>query len=108
QVSEGKTVVVFQPHLYSRTAAQFEAAGVALSRADLVLILPIYPAREKPIPGVTSRLVAEASVRAGGDCRLCMPGELRKLLREEEAETIVFMGAGSIDTFARKLVGTAE
>ena len=108
QVSEGKTVVVFQPHLYSRTAVQYEAAGCALSRADHVLVLPIYPAREKPIPGVTSKLVVDASVRAGGNCRLCMPGDVKKLLLEIEAEIIVFMGAGSIDPLARELLESAE
>lgn len=108
QVSGGKIVVVFQPHLYSRTAAQYEVAGIALSSADRVLVLPIYPAREKPIPGVTSRLVVDASVRAGGNCRLCTFDDLRKLLIEIEAEIIVFMGAGSIDKFARELVGAVE
>ena len=108
QVSQGKTVVVFQPHLYSRTAVQYEAAGIALSRADRALVLPIYPAREKPIPGITSKLVVDASVRAGGDCRLCTPVDVRKLLLEMEAEIIVFMGAGSIDPLARELVEDAE
>ena len=108
QLSDGKTVVVFQPHLYSRTAIQYEAAGLALSGADHVLVLPIYPAREKPIPGVTSRLVVDASVRAGGNCRLCEPADVRNLLLEIEAEIIVFMGAGSIDPLARELVEDAE
>ncbi len=108
QVSQGKTVVVFQPHLYSRTAIQYEAAGIALSRADMALVLPIYPAREKPIPGITSQLVVDASVRAGGNCKLCTPVDVRKLLSEMEAEIIVFMGAGSIDPFARELVEDAE
>jgi len=108
QVSDGKTVVIFQPHLYSRTAVQYEAAGIALSKADCILVLPIYPAREKPIPGVTSKLVADAAVRAGGNCSLCMPVDLRKALREQEAEIVVFMGAGSIDPLARELVEDAE
>ncbi len=108
QLSQGKTVVVFQPHLYSRTAVQYEAAGLALSKADRVLVLPIYPAREKPIPGVTSRLVVDASVRAGGNCRLCLPVDVKELLLETEAEIIVFMGAGSIDPLARELVEDAQ
>lgn len=108
QVSERKTCVVFQPHLYSRTATQYEATGIALSKADQVFVLPIYPAREKPIQGVTSELVVDASVRAGGDCRLCLPGELKDLLMDIEAEVIVFMGAGSVDPIARELVGAVE
>ncbi|MCK5117152.1 MAG: UDP-N-acetylmuramate--L-alanine ligase [Candidatus Aegiribacteria sp.] len=108
QVSQGKIVVVFEPHLYSRTAVQYEAAGIALSRADMALVLPIYPAREKPIPGITSQLVVDASVRAGGNCELCTPVNVMKLLLEMEAEIIVFMGAGSIDSLARELVEDAE
>ncbi len=108
QVSAGRIGVVFQPHLYSRTAVQYEEAGKALSTADWVLVLPIYPAREDPLPGITSKLVADAAVRAGGDCRLTAPGELEEFIREKEADIIVFIGAGSIDPLARKLVEASE
>jgi UDP-N-acetylmuramate--alanine ligase len=59
-VGSGRLVVIFQPHLYSRTrdfAAEF---GTALSQADEVIVLDVYGAREEPIPGVTGRTVAEA------------------------------------------------
>ncbi len=108
QLSDGKIGVVFQPHLYSRTASQSEDMGRALSRADWAMVLPIYPAREKPLPGVSSQLVVDASIRAGCDCRLCLPGELRELLNQKKAEIIVFMGAGSVDSYARELVEAVE
>jgi len=73
-----------------------------------VLVLPIYPAREKPLPGVTSRLVVDASTRAGGNCSLCTPADVKEQLLETEAEIIVFMGAGSIDPLARIIVEDAE
>ncbi len=63
----GRLVVVFQPHLYSRTrdfAAEF---GAALAPADVVVVTDVYAAREDPLPGVTGALVADAvrGVRAG-------------------------------------------
>ncbi len=108
QLSGGKIGVVFQPHLYSRTASQSEDMGKALSRADWALLLPIYPAREKPVPGVTSRLVVDAAVRAGISCELCMPTDLEEKIAMREAEIIVFMGAGTVDKYAREFVKASE
>ena len=62
-----RLVAVFQPHLYSRTAAHGEAMGQALAAADLVIVTEIYPAREQPIAGVSGHQVAEAAERAGAD-----------------------------------------
>jgi UDP-N-acetylmuramate--alanine ligase len=56
----GRLVVVFQPHLYSRTQLFAEAFGVALSGADVVVVLDVYGAREDPRPGVTGTLVSDA------------------------------------------------
>jgi len=104
QLSNGRIGIIFQPHLYSRTASQYEETGRALSGADWVKVLPIYPAREKPIPGVSSMLIVDASIRAGGDCSSCMPDELREILVDSDAEIVVFMGAGSVDSYARGLM----
>ena len=108
QLSDGRIGVVFQPHLYSRTASQSEDMGRALSRADWALLLPIYPAREKPVPGVTSSLVVDAAIRAGISSELCMPVDLEKKLGMRKAEIIVFMGAGTVDAYARELVKASE
>jgi UDP-N-acetylmuramate--alanine ligase len=62
-----RLVAVFQPHLYSRTAAHGQAMGEALAAADLVIVTEIYPAREQPIAGVSGRQVADAAGRAGAD-----------------------------------------
>ena len=59
-----RIVVVFQPHLYSRTAAHGEAFGIVLATADAVVVAPIYPAREEPIQGVTGEIVANAAESA--------------------------------------------
>jgi len=60
-----RLVAVFQPHLYSRTAMHGEALGTALAAADLVIVAPIYGAREQPLPGVTADLVLRAATQAG-------------------------------------------
>lgn len=65
-VNEGRLVVCFQPHLFTRTREFAADFGRALSIADQVLVLGIYPAREDPIPGVTGQLVADAVAMAAG------------------------------------------
>jgi UDP-N-acetylmuramate--alanine ligase len=62
---DARLVVVFQPHLYSRTRALSREFGEALLAADVVLVLPIYPAREQPVSGVTHELVVEAARSSG-------------------------------------------
>ncbi len=64
-----RLVALFQPHLFSRTRDFSEAFGRALSAADASVVTDVYPSREKPIPGVTGALVADAARRAGaGNC----------------------------------------
>ncbi|MEP7331581.1 MAG: UDP-N-acetylmuramate--L-alanine ligase [Terracoccus sp.] len=60
----GRLVVVFQPHLYSRTRDFAEQLGTGLSPADVVLVMDVYAAREDPVPGVSGALVADAVHRA--------------------------------------------
>src|SRR6185436_18664074 len=60
-----RLVAVFQPHLYSRTALHGAALGRALAAADLVVVAPIYAAREQPLRGVTAELVARGAIEAG-------------------------------------------
>ncbi len=60
-----RIVAVFQPHLYSRTRDFFREFGNAFRDADLLFVTPIYPSREKPIEGISGRMVADAAVEAG-------------------------------------------
>src|SRR3989454_1608004 len=60
-----RLVAVFQPHLYSRTALHGESLGKALAAADMVVVAPIYAAREAPLPGVTAALVGDGAAAAG-------------------------------------------
>ncbi|MGQ4389782.1 UDP-N-acetylmuramate--L-alanine ligase [Streptomyces sp. SAS_270] len=64
---DSRILVLFQPHLFSRTQELGKAMGQALALADASVVLDIYPAREDPIPGVTSELIMEAARAAGAD-----------------------------------------
>ncbi|MEU9440290.1 UDP-N-acetylmuramate--L-alanine ligase [Streptomyces sp. NPDC048304] len=64
---DARILVVFQPHLFSRTQELGKEMGQALALADASVVLDIYPAREDPIPGVTSELIIEAARAAGAD-----------------------------------------
>ncbi|AEW97065.1 MULTISPECIES: UDP-N-acetylmuramate--L-alanine ligase [Streptomycetaceae] len=64
---DGRVLVVFQPHLFSRTQQLAAEMGEALTLADASVVLAIYPAREDPIPGVTSALITEAAAARGAD-----------------------------------------
>ena len=102
-----RLVAVFQPHLYSRTEAHGEAMGQALAAADLVFVTEIYPAREKPIPGVTGRGVAEAASAAGADARFeGSRGEVGRLVLEalRPGDVVLTLGAGDITRVGPELV----
>lgn len=103
-----RLVALFQPHLYSRTLDFAEQFAEALSEADLVVLTEIYPAREGPIPGVTSALIADhVRALAGEDAVLEMAKQevATKLpLHLRSGDVVLTMGAGDIGRFARELV----
>ncbi|MFG3101248.1 UDP-N-acetylmuramate--L-alanine ligase [Streptomyces sp. NPDC048182] len=66
-VGDARILVLFQPHLFSRTQELGKEMGAALALADASVVLDIYPAREDPIPGITSELIIEAARAAGAD-----------------------------------------
>ena len=93
---QGQRVVgVFQPHLFSRTRDFLNSFAEALSNLDHCLLLPIYPAREKPIQGVDAQAIGEKMVGCPVEC----PAESRFLdvLERCEPEVLLFMGAGDLD-----------
>jgi UDP-N-acetylmuramate--alanine ligase len=102
-----RLVAVFQPHLYSRTAAHGQAMGEALAAADLVIVTEIYPAREQPIAGVSGRQVADAAGRAGADAhfeptRAEVGKTVYRALRA--GDVVLTLGAGDITRVAPELV----
>jgi len=94
-----RVVAAFQPHLFSRTRDFAREFGAALAAADAVFLADIYPAREQPIPGVTSSLVADALVAAGGT--LAWQGDRASLAEAlagavREGDVVLTVGAGDI------------
>jgi UDP-N-acetylmuramate--alanine ligase len=94
---DSKCVVVFQPHLFSRTRDFAEGFAKSLDLADEVFLLPIYPARELPIEGVSSDLIA--GKMESGKARVVTKEELLHLIRERKKEwkLLSTAGAGDID-----------
>jgi UDP-N-acetylmuramate--alanine ligase len=93
-----RLAVVFQPHLYSRTRQMAAEFAASLAAADEAVVLPIYPAREVPIPGVTSGLVTDAS---GGFIGSATAAEIPGWVDGLQADSVVlFMGAGDITGLA--------
>jgi UDP-N-acetylmuramate--alanine ligase len=93
-----RLAVVFQPHLYSRTRQMATQFAAALTAADEALVLPIYPAREAPIPGVSSRMVADAS---GGFVEVVTASDVPGWVDGLDADSVVlFMGAGDVTLLA--------
>ena len=94
-----RVVVAFQPHLFSRTRDFAADFGAALALADVLFLTEIYAAREKPIPGITADLIAEAVKAAGGQLTWRGPrGELADALAAgvRDGDVVVVMGAGDI------------
>jgi UDP-N-acetylmuramate--alanine ligase len=102
-----RLVAVFQPHLYSRTAAHGQAMGQALAAADLVFVTEIYPAREQPIAGVSGRQVADAAERAGANARFePTRAQVGRTVYQElrSGDVVLTLGAGDITRVAPELV----
>jgi UDP-N-acetylmuramate--alanine ligase len=96
-----RVVVVFQPHLYSRTAALAPRLGAALTKADEAVVTEIYPARERPLEGVTAKLVVDAA----SERRPGMPLAYSRTLEEaagylrgrvREGDLVLTVGAGDV------------
>lgn len=90
-----KITAVFQPHLFSRTRDFAKSFGDSLDLADEVILLDIYPAREKPLPGVTSDLIFDRIKHANK--LKSTKEELLQVLRERDIDVLVTIGAGDID-----------
>ena len=101
ELYEGRKItVIFQPHLYTRTRDFHADFARSLSLADEVILTDIYPAREEPIPGVTSQLILDG-LREDIAKRLCRKEDLPAQLRQEtDLEVVIVLGAGDIDSQA--------
>jgi UDP-N-acetylmuramate--alanine ligase len=107
--TEGQVIAVMQPHRYTRLASLFDAFCACFNDADTVIIAPVYPAGEQPIPGI-DRDALIAGVRARGHRHVLPldgPADLAGLVRElvHPGDYVVCLGAGSITQWAYALPG---
>lgn len=91
-----KISAIFQPHLYTRTRDFYKEFAESLSLLDEVLLLDIYPARELPLPGVTSRLIFDA-LRPDMEKQMVMKAELPALVEKKDFDVLMVLGAGDVD-----------
>ncbi len=102
-----RVVAVFQPHLYSRTALHGEALGKALAAADMVIVAPIYGAREQPLAGVTHHIVVRGATRAGAATvavrdRGGLTNHVARAVRE--GDVVFTLGAGDVTRIGPELL----
>lgn len=95
-----RITALFQPHLYTRTRDFYAEFAEALSHADEVVLLPVYPAREEPIPGVTSEIIAK---RVTVPCRIVDRDRLADVAAAMDTDVVVSFGAGNIDACCEAL-----
>ena len=100
---KGKKIIgVFQPHLYTRTRDFYKDFADSLSLLDEVILLPIYPARELPIEGVSSELIFK-ELRKDMDKRICTKEELLDVLKHQNTEILITLGAGDIENLVPQI-----
>lgn len=103
QLYEGRRIkAIFQPHLYTRTRDFYREFADALSLLDDVAIVDIYPARETPIPGVTSALIYD-NLRPGIHKQMCSKDEILDVVKAGGYDVLVTLGAGDIDNYADRI-----
>ena len=103
QLYEGKHIkAIFQPHLYTRTRDFYKDFADSLSLLDDIVIVDIYPAREKSIPGITSALIYD-NLRPGVQKQLCTKDEICDIVRQGGFDVLVTLGAGDIEDYADEI-----
>ena len=103
---ERKLTVIFQPHLYTRTRDFADGFAESLSAADSLYLLDIYPAREEPIPGVTSEMILEKVTAP--EKKLVTKDELLECLKADKPSLLVTFGAGDIDRLVEPIKAVFE
>ena len=96
-----KLTAIFQPHLYTRTRDFADEFAQALSQVDKLILLDIYPAREEPIPGVTSEIIFKDVTAA--EKVIMTKEELMDYLQDEPVDTLITFGAGNIDRYIKPI-----
>jgi UDP-N-acetylmuramate--alanine ligase len=103
-----RLVAVFQPHLYSRTQQMYREFGLAFSDAEVLVVTDVYPSREKPIEGVTGKLISDTAKEYGHrnvhyiKDKTELPGKLKEIVKD--GDIVITMGAGDIYKYGEQFV----
>ncbi len=98
---------IFQPHLYTRTRDFYKDFAEALSQLDEVILCDIYPAREKPIPGVTSQLIYD-NLAPGVKKQMIKKEEVLDFVRSRDFDVLIILGAGDLDNYVPEIAKIIE
>ncbi len=100
--ADRKITAIFQPHLYTRTRDFYKDFAAALSQLDEVILCDIYPAREQPIEGVTSKLIYD-NLAPGVDKSMVKKDDVLKLVSERDFDVLIVLGAGDLDNLVPQM-----
>ena len=97
-----KITAVFQPHLYTRTRDFYKDFADSLSLLDEVILLDIYPARELPIEGITSKLIYD-NLRPDIEKSMCSKENLLEVIKHKKTDVLITLGAGDIENYVPQI-----
>jgi UDP-N-acetylmuramate--alanine ligase len=97
-----KITAIFQPHLYTRTRDFYKDFAEALSHFDEVILTEIYPAREQPIPGVTSQIIYD-NIKPGVEKSIIKKADVLDLVKSRDFDVLVTLGAGDLDNMVPQI-----
>lgn len=102
-----KITAIFQPHLYTRTRDFYKDFANSLSLLDEVILCDIYPAREQPIPGVTSKLIYD-NLKPGIEKSMIHKEDVLDLVKNRDFDVLVILGAGDLDNYVPQITKILE
>lgn len=105
--ADKRITAIFQPHLYTRTRDFYKDFADSLSLLDEVVLCDIYPAREQPIPGVSSKLIYD-NLREGVDKKMIHKEQVLDYVRTHQFEVLVVLGAGDLDNYVPQMAQMLE
>ncbi len=97
-----KITAIFQPHLYTRTRDFYKDFAESLSMLDEVILCDIYPAREAPIPGVTSKLIYD-NLKPGVEKSMIHKEDVLDLVKNRDFDVLIVLGAGDLDNYVPQM-----
>lgn len=108
EVYKGRHITaIFQPHLYTRTRDFYKEFADALSQLDEVILTEIYPARELPIEGVTSKLIYD-NLREGIEKSIINKKDVLDLVKQRDFDVLIILGAGDLDNYMPEIAAIIE